>query len=96
MSIQRNKVLRKLTEKDAEQCWLQGHTEAVAHVKEMIVSAPGLAYYDVNKPVVIQCNPSQSGLGATLLQEELPVAYSSHVMTQLNKTMLRLIKSCLQ
>ena len=26
-------VLRKLTEKDAEWCWLQSHTDAVAHVK---------------------------------------------------------------
>ena len=57
-------VLRKLTEKDADWCWLQSHTDAVAHVKEMIVSAPVLAYYDVNKPVVIQCDASQSGLGA--------------------------------
>ena len=75
-------VLRKLTEKDAEWCWLQSHTDAVAHVKKMIVSVPVLAYYDVNKPVVIQCDASQSGLGAALLQEECPVAYSSCVMTQ--------------
>ena len=58
------------------------HTDAVAHVNKMIVSAPVLAYYDVNKPVVIQCDASQSGLGAALLQEERPVAYSARVMTQ--------------
>ena len=57
----------------------------MAHVKEMIVSAPVVAYYDVNKPVVIQCDASQSGLGAALLQEERPVAYSSRVMTQTEK-----------
>ena len=49
-------VLRKLTEKGAEWCWLQSHADAVTHVKEMIVSAPVLAYYDVKKPVVIQCD----------------------------------------
>lgn len=75
-------VLRKLTEKDAEWCWLQSHSDAVAHVKEMIASAPVLAYYDVNKPVVIRCDASQSGLGAALLQEEHPVAYGSRVLTQ--------------
>ena len=45
--------LRKLTEKDSEWCWLPAHADAVAHVKEMIVTAPVLAYYDVSKPVVI-------------------------------------------
>ena len=94
-------VLRKLTEKDAEWCWLQSHTDAVAHVKEMIVSAPVLAYYDVNKPVVIQCDASQSGLGAALLQEERPVAYSSRVMTQteqnyaqIEKELLAIVYAC--
>ena len=75
-------VLRKLTEKDAQWCWLPAHADAVAHVKEMIVSAPVLAYYDAMKPVVIQCNASQSGLGTALLQEGHPVAFSSCVMSQ--------------
>ena len=36
----------------------------------------------MKKPVVIQYDASQSGLGAALLQEERPVAFSSRVMTQ--------------
>ena len=94
-------VLRKLTEKDAEWCWLQSHADAVARVKEMIVSAPVLTYYDMNKPVVIQCDASQSGLGAALLQEECPVAYSSRVMTQteqnyaqIEKELLAIVYAC--
>ena len=54
----------------------------MARVKELIVSAPVLAYYDMSKPVTIQCDASKSGLGAALLQEGRPVAYSSRVMTQ--------------
>lgn len=60
-------VLRKLTEKDAQWCWLPAHADAVARVKEMIVSVPVLACYDATKPVLIQCDASQSGLGAALL-----------------------------
>ena len=41
-------VLRKLTERDAEWCWLPAHADALARVKEMIVTAPVLAYYDVS------------------------------------------------
>ena len=55
-------LLRKITEKDAERCWLQSHTDSVAHVKEMIVSTPVLVYYDVNKPVVIQAMPPKVDL----------------------------------
>jgi len=67
----------------------------VARVKEMIVSAPVLAYYDVNKPVVIQCDASQSELGAALLQEERPVAYSSRVMTQTEQNYAQIEKELL-
>ena len=94
-------VLRKLTEKDAEWCWLQSHADAVTRVREMIVSAPVLAYYDMKKPVVIQYDASQSGLGAALLQEEHPVAFSSRVMTQteqnyaqIEKELLAIVYAC--
>ena len=94
-------VLRKLTEKDAEWCWLPTHGDALARVKQMIVTAPVLAYYDVSKPVVIQCDASQSGLGAALLQEGCPVAYSSRVMTpteqnyaQIEKELLAIVFAC--
>ena len=67
----------------------------------MIVSAPVLAYYDVNKPVVIQCDAAQSGLGATLLQESRPMAYSSRVITQteenyaqVEKELLAIVYAC--
>ena len=88
-------VLRKLTDKDAEWCWLQSYADAVTRVKEMIVSAPVLAYYDVKKPVVIQCDASQSGLGAALLQEERPVAFSSRVMTQTEQNYAQIEKELL-
>ena len=70
-------VLRKLTEKDAEWCWLTAHEEAVVRIQRMISTAPVLAYYDVTKPVTIQCDASQTGLGAALLQDGHPIAYSS-------------------
>ena len=94
-------VLRKLTEKDAQWCWLPTHADAVARVKDLIVSAPVLAYYDVSKPVTIQCDASKSGLGAAQLQDGRPVAYSSRVMTQteqnyaqIEKELLAIVYAC--
>ena len=88
-------VLRKLTEKEAEWCWLPARAAALARVMEMIVTAPVLTYYDVNKPIVIQCDASQSGLGAALLQEGRPVAYSSRVMTQTEQNYAQIEKELL-
>ena len=65
----------------------------MAHVKEMILSATVLAYYDTNKLVVIQCAAPQSGLGVALLQEECPVAYSSCVMTQTEQSYAQIEKA---
>ena len=55
----------------------------------------------MKKPVVIQCDASQSGLGAALLQEERPVAFSFCVMTQteqnyaqIEKELLAIVYAC--
>ena len=94
-------VLRKLTEKDAEWCWLKAHEEAVVRIQRMISTAPVLAYYDVTKPVTIQCDASQTGLGAALLQDGHPVAYSSRALTaterndaQIEKELLAIVYAC--
>ena len=88
-------VLRKLTEKDAQWYWFPTHAQAMARVKEMIISAPVLAYYDVTKPVVIQCDASKSGLGAALPQKGRPVAFSSRVMSQTEQNYAQIEKELL-
>ena len=61
----------------------------------MIISAHVLAYYDVTKPVVLQCDASKSGLGAALLQEGRPVAFSSLVMSQTEQNYAQIEKELL-
>ena len=73
--------LRRLLDKDAEWCWLHTHQQAFDEMKKALTTTPALSYYDVMKPVVIQCDASDSGLGAALLQNGLPVAYSSRALT---------------
>ncbi len=64
-------VLRKLTEKDAEWCWLKAHEEAVVRIQRMISTAPVLAYYDVKKPVTIQCDAQYPGIGWSRVSQNL-------------------------
>ncbi|CAB3998294.1 Hypothetical predicted protein [Paramuricea clavata] len=63
-------TLRKLEDKDFESLLLEQHEKAFKTVKDYLAKAPVLAYYDVTKEVTIQCDASETGLGAVLLQED--------------------------
>ena len=58
------------------------HDKALDNLKAVLTIKPALAFYDVTKPVTIQADASQSGLGACILQKGKPVAYASRAMTQ--------------
>ncbi len=47
----------------------------------MATEAPILAYFDRKKEVVIQCDASNEGLGAVLLQDGKPIAFKSKTLT---------------
>ncbi len=40
-----------------------------------------MRYYNLKEDVTLQCDASQSGLGAALLQNGQPVAYASRALT---------------
>ena len=93
--------LRRLSDKDAHFEWLQHHSEAFDQIKEMLTSDPVLKYYDINEDVVIQCDASQAGLGATLLQQERPVTFASRALkpaernyAQIEKELLAIVFAC--
>jgi len=74
--------LRDLLKRDYEFRWDSAvHGEAVAKIKDALSKAPVLRYYDVNKPKTVQCDSSQSGLGAAILQEGHPVEFASRALT---------------
>ena len=67
----------------------------------MISQVPVLAFFDPEKEVTVQCDASQSGLGAVLMQEGKPVHYISRAMTsaeknyaQVGKELLAIIVAC--
>lgn len=93
--------LRRLEDKNVEFQWLEQHSLAMKTIKKFLTEAPVLRYYDINKPVTVQCDASQSGLGAVLLQDGQPVCYASRALTdtesryaQIEKEMLAITWAC--
>ena len=60
-----------------------------------ISSIPVLKYYDVNSKETIQCDTSESGLGATFLQDGQPVAVASRSLTSTERGYAQIDKECL-
>jgi len=87
--------LRRLTDKDAHWEWLDHHEKALDEIKQLLTQAPLLKYYDVNDEVVIQCDASEAGLGATLLQQGQPVAFASRALRDAERNYAQIEKECL-
>ena len=73
--------LRLLLKKDALWQWHPEHDSAVSKLKEQVEKTPTLAYFNPNKPVVIQTDASSTGIGSCLLQDERPIAFASRSLT---------------
>ena len=71
--------LRDLTLTNAQFIWSEQHDKAFDEVKKLVVNYPILKY-DINDEVTIQCDASERGLGATLLQNRQPVAFASRTL----------------
>ena len=95
------KPLRDLTRQHCEWMWHTTQQAAVDELKKAVTSAPVLRYYDLKEEVTIQCDASQSVLGAALLQNGQPVAYASRALTsaetryaQIEKELLSIVFAC--
>ena len=92
--------IRRLTRKDTDWIWAEEQEKAFEDVKKLVTEAPVLSYYNPEGEVEIQCDASQKGLGATLLQQGKPVVYISRAVTeteqryaQIEKEMLAIVYS---
>jgi len=73
--------IRNLTCKENEWKWTHEHDAAFKRIKEMATTSPLLKYYNPEDELTIQCNTSEIGLRAAVLQKALPVAFASHALT---------------
>ena len=87
--------LRHLTARDAEFVWAKQHDKAFNEVKKLVVNHPVLKYYDSQEEVTLQCDASEKGLGATLLQNGQPVAFASRTLSPTERKYAQIEKECL-
>ena len=73
--------ISNLTCKENEWKWTHEHDAAFKRIKEMATTSPLLKYYNPDDELIFQCNNSEIGLGAAVLQKGPPVAFASHVLT---------------
>ncbi len=74
--------LRSLLKKGVPWEWHPEHETAMTQLKTILASDPVLRLYDPKLPIKIQADASSTGLGACLLQQDQPIAYTSRALTE--------------
>ena len=87
--------LRELAAKDTPFLWSPQHESAFANIKQLVADHPVLKFYDPGAEVTLQCDASEYGLGATLLQGGQPVAFASRTLSRTERNYAQLEKECL-
>uniref|UniRef100_A0A803JCG3 Gypsy retrotransposon integrase-like protein 1 n=1 Tax=Xenopus tropicalis TaxID=8364 RepID=A0A803JCG3_XENTR len=87
--------LRRLTDKDSVWVWQSSHDKSMEQIKKLVTAQPVLRYYDVNEEVTVQCDASEKGLGATLMQQGQPVAFASRTLSPTEQRYAQIEKECL-
>ena len=79
------KPIRELSKEKVPFNWGLEHDSAFQLIKEEIMVVQILAYFNPNKPTILQTDASCKGLGACLLQSEKPVYFASKALTEMQK-----------
>lgn len=96
--------LRRPLDRNMEWHWDDTRENALNQVKQLITREPVLRYFDNTKEVTLHCDASDSGLGASIMQEGQPVVYiSSRALTntekkyaQIEKELLSIVPGCIR
>ena len=93
--------LRQLVKKNVQFQWNKPYDKVHSEIIQLLCKAPVLTYFDSSKDITIQCDGSQNGVGACLMQDEKPIAYASKALTdtqqrwaQIEKELFSVVFGC--
>ena len=78
-----SEVMRPITilrHRDVEWSWGEEQDKAFKKRKKLLTVSPILVYYDCKSELIVQCDASQFGIGAALMQNGKPLAYASRAL----------------
>ena len=84
--------LRQLTEKAIPFYWETQQEKAFKEMKMLVTTAPVLKFYNVSEEVTIQCDASEKGSGATLMQNGQPIAFASRALSNIEQAYAQIEK----
>ena len=87
--------LHNLLKKDVPWVWSETQQQAVDDAKRLIAESPTLHFYDPTKPLTVENDASEYGLGAALLQEGKPVCFASRTLTSAERNYAQIEKEML-
>ena len=74
--------IRKLLKKEVQFTWEHEQKRAFVEIKNALTSEKTLGYFNPNEAITLECDSSQSGLGAVVTQNEKPIAYASRSLSE--------------
>ena len=93
--------LRMMLKKENEFVWTKQENSSFQQIKTLIRKTSFLSYYDRHKPVIVQADASQYGIGAALIQDGKPVAFASKSLSateqryaNIEREMLSVVFAC--
>ncbi|KZS01963.1 putative NFX1-type Zinc finger-containing protein, partial [Daphnia magna] len=84
-----------MLKKDVAWFWDNQQQKALSELRNAMSSLPILRLFDVNRSVVVSVDASPIGIGAVLMQEGQPVAFSSTTLTVTQKRYCQIEKELL-
>ena len=93
--------LRQLMKKNVQFQWNKTYDKVHSEIIQLLCKASALMYFDSSKDITIQCDASQNGVGANLMQDVKPIAYASKALTdtqqrwaQIEKELFSVVFGC--